>query len=144
MSLVETIKSDLKVAMKSRDKFKTQVLRMILSEFNYASASREDEANDEVAGKVLSTYHKRLIKSLDDFPEGNKRVEIQKEADLVASFLPEKLDEDEVQAAIDQVLQSTEERQFGFLMRTLMSQLGNQADGKVLNRLLRAALEKHI
>lgn len=93
MSLMERISNDMKDAMRAKDKFKTQVLRMILSDFKYAMTAKEraDTLDDESAGKVVKSYHKKLKKSLDAFPESEteRRAEISKEIEVVAAYLPE-------------------------------------------------------
>ena len=70
MSLFQKIQDDVKTAMKAREKEKVSVLRMILSELKYELAKMEaSELSDDQTIKICSTYHKRLDKSLADFPE---------------------------------------------------------------------------
>lgn len=91
MSLVEQMSNDMKDAMRAKDKFKTQVLRMVLSDFKYAMTAKErtDTLDDESAQKVVKAYHKKLKKSYDAFPETEteRRAEIAKEIDIVAVYL---------------------------------------------------------
>ena len=69
MSLFQKIQDDVKVAMKAREKEKVSVLRMILSELKIELAKMEDaELTDDQTIKICTTYHKRLDKSLADFP----------------------------------------------------------------------------
>lgn len=93
MSLMERINNDMKDAMRAKDKFKTQVLRMVLSDFKYAMTAKErsDTLDDESAQKVVKSYHKKLKKSYDAFPESEaeRRSEIAKEIEIVAAYLPE-------------------------------------------------------
>ncbi len=89
MTLQERIADDMKAAMKAKDKFRTQVLRMLLSEFNYAMMSdqRSSSLEDEQATKVMMAYRIKLKKSLDAYPEGEKRSEIAQEISLVDLYL---------------------------------------------------------
>ncbi|WP_141734900.1 GatB/YqeY domain-containing protein [Oligoflexus tunisiensis] len=89
LSLMERISEDMKTAMRARDKFKTGVLRMLLSEFKYAMTSdqRSTTLEDEQALKVITAYRKKLKKSLDAYPEGDKRTEIAQEIDIVESYM---------------------------------------------------------
>ncbi len=93
MSLVDRINEDMKNAMRAKDKFKTQVLRMVLSDFKYAmtASERTDTLSDEAAAKVIKSYHKKLKKSYDAFPESEteRRAEIAKEIEIVQAYLPE-------------------------------------------------------
>ncbi len=92
MSLQERLNNDMKDAMRAKDKFKTQVLRMVLSDFKYAMTAKEraDSLDDESAAKVIKAYHKKLKKSYDAFPESEteRRAEIAKEIEIVAVYLP--------------------------------------------------------
>ncbi len=142
MSLKVRMNEDLKTAMKARDTLRLSVLRMILSEMKYAQAAvnlREELGDDEVL-KVVSTYHKRLAKSLDEYPEGERRVAIRAELAIVEDYLPKKASEAEVAKAIDAVLAGTTDRTFGPLMKEVLAKLGGAADGKVVSQLLKARL----
>lgn len=89
LSLMERISEDMKNAMRAKDKFKTGVLRMLLSEFKYAMTSdqRSTTLEDEQALKVITAYRKKLKKSLDAYPEGEKRTEIAEEISIVESYM---------------------------------------------------------
>ena len=144
MLLVEQISADIKKSMKDRDKFRTQVLRMVLSECNYAKASiaGSDSLDDAATMKVLVSYHKRLVKSLEDYPEGDRKDTIQQEIAIVADYLPKKLDEAATAAAIQSHLAQTDDRQFGSLMKAILGDLGASADGKLVSSLLKKALKQ--
>lgn len=142
MSLKAKMNDDLKNAMKAQDKERTSVLRMILSEIKYAQAAvnvHADLPEDEVV-KVVSVYHKRLTKSMDDYPEGERRDAIRRELAIVEDYLPKKASEVEVIAAIGAVLKDTDDRNFGTLMKAVMARLGSSADGKMVSALIKTKL----
>lgn len=144
LSLKERINEDLKTAMKAKDKNRTSVLRMLLSELKYAAAAvnvHADQSEEEVL-KVVSAYHKRLTKSLDDYPEGEKRDDIRKEIATVEEYLPRKAGEDEVRRVVDQVLTSTADRTFGPLMKEVLARLGGAGDGKLVSQVLKDRLAR--
>ncbi|MBM4250948.1 MAG: hypothetical protein FJ146_03180 [Deltaproteobacteria bacterium] len=142
MGLKEKINDDLKNAMKSKDKVKLSVLRMILSEIKYAQAAvnaHQDLPESEVQ-KVVGTYQKRLVKSLDDYPEGEQRTQIKSEIAIVEQYLPKKAGIDEVKKAIEEVLKDTADRNFGPLMKEVLARLGEGGDGKIVSQLLKEKL----
>jgi len=143
LSLMDTIASDLKTAMKQQDRFTTSVLRMVLSEFKYAMTShaREETLEDDSALKILGTYQKRLEKSLSDYPDGEKKDLIRQEIALVETYLPKKVGLSEVEAAVDNLLQEVDDRQFGSLMKNLMTRFGSAADGKLISKVLKDRLK---
>jgi uncharacterized protein YqeY len=142
LSLKETITSDLKTAMKAQDKQRLSVIRMMLSEIKYAQAavSMASELPDAEVLKVVTTYHKRLSKSLEDFPEGEKRDQIRAEIAIVETYLPKKASEAEIATVVAKVMAATEDRTFGTLMKQVMAELGPSADGKLVSQLLKAKL----
>jgi uncharacterized protein YqeY len=142
MGIKTRISEDIKTAMKQQNKDRLQVLRMVLSELKYAQANsnvHEDLPEAEEI-KVVSTYQKRLEKSLNDFPDGEAKSKILAEIKVVAEYLPTKANESEIQAYIHQLLQSDNERQFGLLMKKVMTHFGAAADGKLVGDILKKSL----
>ncbi len=143
MSLKDQIRSDIKESMKIGDKHKVSVLRMLLSELQYAQTAgqTQTELDDASVLKVISAYHKRLLKSQADFPEGEKRDEIQSEIDVVSHYLPKKLSPDELDQVIEEELKQASDKNFGVLMKQLVAKLGLSVDGKLLSQKLKEKLE---
>ena len=142
MTLKERINEDLKTAMKAKDKERTSVLRMLLSEVKYAAAAVNvhAEQSDEDVLKIVALYQKRLTKSLDDYPEGEKRDDIRRELRIVDDYLPKKAGLDEVKKVVDEVLSGTSDRTFGPLMKEVLARLGGAGDGKVISQVLKDKL----
>ena len=142
MTLKERLGEDLKTAMKARDKDRTSVLRMLLSELKYAQAAinvHQELPEDEVV-KVVTSYQKRLTKSLEDFPEGERREQIRAELAIVDDYLPKRAGPEEVSRIVDEILSGTDERAFGPLMKTVMARLGMAGDGKLVSQVLKERL----
>lgn len=142
MSLSERLTHDIKESMKAKDKVRTQTLRMMLSEVKYAQAAvgMDKTLDDAAVQKVFASYHKKLAKSLDEYPEGEKRDAIRDELKIVEDYLPKKASPAEMEAVIDQVMQATSEREFGTLMKQVLAKLGGAADGKLVSEAIRKKL----
>lgn len=142
MSLKEKLNADLKEAMKAKDQVRTSVLRMILSEMKYAQAAVNihQELPDSEAERVVAGYHKRLAKSLEDYPEGERREAIRKEMAIVEDYLPKKAGPEAIAAAIAAAMSATTERNFGPLMKDVLARLGSGADGKAVSAMLKDKL----
>lgn len=139
MNLRDKISEDLKVSMKAQDKFRTGVLRMVLSEIKYAQAAvgMHNELDPAAMEKAVSGYHKKLVKSLEDYPEGDKRTTIQNEIKIVEAYLPKKLDSVAIEKIVDDVLAKTSDRNFGALMKQVMAATGPAADGKTVSEIIK-------
>ena len=142
MGLKDRINDDLKTAMKARNQEVTGVLRMILSEIKYAAAQTNvhAELDEATLEKIVTSYHKRLTKSLEEYPQGDARTKIEGEIKIVEAYLPKKAGPDEVAKAIEEVLASSADRQFGTLMKAVMARLGGAGDGKLVSELLKKKL----
>lgn len=144
MPVKDKISDDLKTAMKARDKDRVSGLRMMLSELKYAQAAvaMSVELPDDEAVKVISGYHKRLVKSLDDYPEGERRDAIRREIGLVEEYLPKKASADDVAKVVEGILSSAADRSFGALMKEAMAKLGSSADGRLVSQIIKDRLAK--
>ncbi|MCX6117533.1 MAG: GatB/YqeY domain-containing protein [Proteobacteria bacterium] len=142
MGLKDTIQEDIKTAMKAKDAGRLSVLRMILSEIKYAQAqvNLQTELPEADVQKIVSGYQKKLTKSLDDYPDGEKRTAIVNEIKIVESYLPKKASESEITNAVDKILKSTADRNFGALMKLVMAELGEAGDARLVSQLLKAKI----
>lgn len=142
MGLKDKIQEDIKNAMKAKDATRLSVLRMIMSEIKYAQAqvNLQQELPEEEVLKLVGGYQKKLTKSLDDYPEGDKKAAIQAEIRVVEEYLPKKAGEAETKAAVEKVLAATTERNFGAVMKLVMAELGGAGEGRLVSQLLKEKL----
>jgi uncharacterized protein YqeY len=141
MSVIETIKSDLKSAMRAGEKPRVGALRLVLSELQ---KSAKDGAEDELA--VLRRERKRRLEAARAYTEAGREdlaATEQDEAVLIATYLPAELSEVELQAIVKQaVIDSGAEspKDMGRAMKLAMVAVDGRADGKQVSGLIRAAL----
>ena len=142
MGLKEKISDDIKTAMKDKNKERTGVLRMLLSEIKYAEVAQStaQALDDAAVQKVIATYAKRLTKSLQDFAGTDKIDGIQAELKIIEEYLPQKASEEEVARFIDTLLDQSDERQFGNLMKQVLGHFKGSVDGKLASELLKSKL----
>ena len=142
MSLQHQIAADMKTAMKSKEKEKISVLRMLLSEIKYAQAavSMSEELPDSEVLKVVNGYHKKLTKSLKDYPEGEQKKKIEEEIIIIDAYLPKKATAEEVVAVVDKLIQEGGIKPFGVLMKEVLAVFGTSADGAVVSKILKDRL----
>ena len=103
MSLKQTIENEYKNALKSKDKNKISTYRLILSSikdldiFNRSGPNKK-ETDDEDIKKLLKKMVKQRAESIDIYKKNNRTdlLEVeQNEYDILTSFLPKQLSEDE-------------------------------------------------
>lgn len=142
MGIKEQLKEDIKVALKAGEKAKIAVIRMLLSELQYAQTAGDaaKELTDVECLKAIQSYHKKLLKSLDDFSDEVKKQTIRSEISIVEGYLPKRASESEVAIAVDKVISENSERNFGVLMKLVMAKLGDAADGALISKVLKSRL----
>ena len=103
MSLKQTIENEYKNALKSKDKNKISTYRLILSsikDLDIVNRSGPDkkETDDEDIKKLLKKMVKQRAESIDIYKKNNRTdlLEVeQNEYDILTSFLPKQLSEEE-------------------------------------------------
>ena len=145
--LIEKIHADLKEAMKSGDSTKVSTLRMLIS----AIKNREIElrslgkvVDDSEILSVIGKQVKQRKESISSFTEAGRTELADKEkAELAVllSFLPAQLSEEEVREEVKKVISSSENREFGVLMKPLMATFKGKADGSIVKRILEEELK---
>jgi len=141
MSLADTVKQDLALAMKAGEKERVGALRLVLSELQKTA---KEGNGDEFA--VLRRERKRRLESAAAFRDAG-RDELadgeEAEARLIESYLPARLDEDALRAIVAAAIAETaasSPKDMGAVMKVAMAKAQGNADGKVVSGLVREAL----
>jgi uncharacterized protein YqeY len=139
MGLKERIQEDIKTAMKAKDAARLSVLRMLMAEIKnqQAQVNLREELPEDVVLKVVGSYQKKLTKSLDDYPVGDARNALLSEIKVVDEYLPQKASEEQTRKAVDKVLASTADRNFGAVMKLVIAELQGQGDGKLVSSIIK-------
>ena len=147
MSGIKTqISNDVKDAMRSKDKDRLAALRLILAAFKQKEVDERIELSDEQSISVLNKMAKQHRDSIEQFGQANRDVLIKKEQlelDIIDSYLPEKLSEEEVNLLIDEAISETganSVKDMGKVIGLLKGKLQGQADMGEVSRLIRGKL----
>lgn len=145
--IIDQLREDMKAAMKSGDKPRLGVVRMLISELKNARINSGADLDDAAEQKVLSSYAKKRREAMQAARDGG-REEIaereQYEYDVVTSYLPAQLSEDDLRAIIERhvaaVGADAGPKAFGEVMKAVMAEVGSSADGKMVSALVREML----
>ena len=147
MSGIKTqISNDVKDAMRSKDKDRLAALRLILAAFKQKEVDERIELSDEQSISVLNKMAKQHRDSIEQFGQANRDDLIKKEQlelDIIESYLPEKLSEEEVSLLIDEAISETganSAKDMGKVIGVLKGKLQGQADMGEVSRLIRGKL----
>jgi uncharacterized protein len=141
VSLLTQIQHDVKDAMKAGEKERVHALRLIVNELQ--KAAKENGA-DEL--EVLQRERKRRFEAAEAYRDGG-RTELadaeEREAELIGSYMPEQLSDDELGAIVgDAVAESgaSSPREMGKVMALVMPQVKGRADGKRVSNAVKEKL----
>ena len=131
MSLLNQVQDDVKSALKAGDRERVHALRLIADALQKAE---KDNGGDPV--EVLQRERKRRLEAAEAYREGGRTETAeaeQREADLIASYLPEQLSDEELSQIVgDAVAESgaSSPQEMGKVMSLVMPHVKGRADGK--------------
>lgn len=136
MNLSEQIASDLKDAMKARDKVKLNTVRMIKSALMNEKIKVGHELSSDEELTVLNREKKQREESIAEFTHANRNDladETKQELKIVESYLPKQLSAEELKEIVADTIKevgATGKSDFGKVMKAIMPKIKGKADGK--------------
>ena len=148
MSTLDQLTSDLTTAMKARDALRLSTRRQIIAavRFEAKAGTVEKELTEDEVLKILAREVKKRRDSAQIYTDAgapDRAATENAEADLIETYLPAQLSDDELQALVAAVVAdvgATSVRDMGAVMKEATARAGASADGKKLSTLVRAAL----
>jgi len=141
MSVLERVQADVRTAMKAGERERAAALRMIVDSLQQDAKLGK---GDEVA--VLQRERKKRLEAAEAYADAGREEQAASErfeAELVESYLPEQISEEELGELVEAAIAETgasERRQMGQVMSALMPKLGGRADGKRVSAAVREKL----
>ncbi|GGL40322.1 GatB/YqeY domain-containing protein [Sporolactobacillus putidus] len=146
MSLVDRLTTDMKQAMKAKDKVRLSVIRMIKTSLQNESIKNGKPLSEDEALAVLTRELKQRKDSLREFENAGRQDlvdEVSEEIAIVQSYMPEQLSDDEILSIIDETISEVGAKSsadIGKVMKAVMPKVKGRADGSQINRLVRTKL----
>jgi uncharacterized protein YqeY len=145
--LSEKISDDYKEALKSGDKDRVSILRMVKAAIKNKEIEKRSPVSDEEISAILRSYVKRAHESIEQFSKAG-RIDLaekeKKELAIIQSYLPQQINEDEIRVIIKDAINETGAagaKDMGKVMKAVMSKTKGLADGKLVNNLVKEMLE---
>lgn len=146
MSFKQILQQDMKTAMKEKDTIRKNVITMVRAAILQQEKDKRIELDDEDIIEVIAKAAKQRKDSIPDFEKGNRPdlvKNLEREIEILMSYLPEQLDENELDEIVAQTIfevgaQSVKD--IGKVMKELMPKVKGRADGKIVNQLVRKHL----
>lgn len=144
----DKLQEDIKAAMIARDEEKLSTLRMLKSAIQYDEINKglDYKATDEDILDVIAKEIKKRREAIDLYEKGG-RPELaekeKKELEMLQTYLPEQMDEEEVKKLVDEAVTSTGAtgmQDMGKVMGVLMPQVKGKAEAGMVSNLVRTRL----
>lgn len=147
-TLFEQVSSDIRTAMKARDKARLEALRNIKKVFIEAKTApgANDTLEDSAALKILQKLAKQGEESAETYAKANRQDLADEELAQVAvikEYLPKPLTEEEITAQVKGLIAQTGAqgmKDMGKVMGLATKQMAGKADGKVISTIVRKML----
>ena len=145
-SLTETIKAEMKAAMKARDKDRLSTIRLIQAEFKRIEVDERIEIDDARALAVLDKMVKQRRDSAQQYSDAGREELAARENEEIAvlqEFLPTQLSESELVELVDQAIADSGAsgmQAMGPVMGQLKPKLAGRADMGAVSKLVKERL----
>ena len=141
--LLDSIKKDLKIAMKAKETLKISTLRMITSsikniEINNRTSSKDESSNESLSDNEIIQLLTKMIKQRKESAEIYKesdRSDIEKkendEIEIIEQYMPSQINDDEIDKLINEIIDETGSssiKDMGRVMTILKEKYSGQMD----------------
>ncbi len=146
MSLKTQLTEDMKSAMKAGDKDRLKVVRLMLADIKRVEVDSRQEVDEAGGISILEKAVKQRRDSIEQFDKGGREdlSAIEKaELDIIQTYLPEQLGEDELTALVDEVIAATGAesiRDMGKVMGAIKAKAAGKADMGTVGAMVKARL----
>jgi uncharacterized protein YqeY len=144
--ILDRLTDDMKEAMKSGDKLRLGVVRMLMSELKNERIAAKQDLSQQDEEKVIASYAKKRKESIEKYLEGGRKdlaEKEEKEYEITISYLPKQLGQDELKAIIQKHIEelgASGKKDFGRVMKSVMEEVGSRAEGAKVSAMLREHL----
>ena len=148
MDLKTQLTNDLKDGLRSGDKLRVSVIRLLTAMIKNREVDKRGPLTDPEVLQAISTSCKQRQEAIDQYRQGGRDDLASKEAAelvILQSYLPKPLTAEELQGLVQEAIreaQATSAKEMGKVMALLMPRVTGRADGKVVNTMVRETLSK--
>jgi len=149
VELKAQLTEDLKASLRSGDKLRTSVIRLLSAVIKNREVEKRSPLTDAEVIQAISASCKQRQEAIEQFGRGGRQDLVDKETAELAilqSYLPAALSPDELQVLVQEAIRESQAaslREMGKVMALLMPKVTGRADGKIVSALVREMLSKN-
>jgi len=140
------LQDNLKEAMKSKDNFKRDAIRFLMSALKQIEVDERKELSDADIIKIIQKSLKQRDDAATAFKDADRMDLYEKEiaeASILKSYLPQQLSDEALKVIVQKHIQSsgaTSLKEIGKIMAGVLSECEGVADGKRINAIAKELL----
>ncbi len=144
--LKSKLQDDLKVAMKTKDNFKRDVIRFLMSALKQIEVDERKDLSDSDIVKIIQKSLKQREDALSAFKEAGRDDLYEKElaeATILKNYLPQQLSDENLKVIIQKHILATGAtslKEIGKIMSGVLAECEGVADGKRINTIAKELL----
>ena len=146
MSLKEQLMTEVKAAMKAKEKTRLGTLRLVMAAIKQIEVDERIELDDTRIMSVLEKMVKQRKDSIEQFGKANRQdlIDVEEaELAIIKTFLPEPMSEDELAGIVANAVTETgaeSMKDMGKVMAILKAAAAGRADMGLVSKLVKAKL----
>lgn len=148
MSVYDKLLADMKDAMKARDKVRLGVIRGIKSQImNAKVADSNHNLTEEQITDIIMKEIKQQKESLEEFKKADRQdlvADQEAKLKIAEEYAPKQMSNEEVQKIVNETISQVGAESmadFGKVMGAIMPKVKGQADGSVINQMVKKQLQ---
>ncbi|WP_298787943.1 GatB/YqeY domain-containing protein [uncultured Marinococcus sp.] len=146
MELMDRLSSDMKSAMKNKEKQRLNVIRGLRASMQNEAIKLNKELDESEATAVLNREMKQRKDSLHEFESAGREdlaEQTRFEMDVISEYLPAPLSNEELESIVKETIQeenASSMKDMGTVMSAVMPKISGKADGSQVNQLVKKHL----
>jgi len=145
--LKQKLADDLKLALRSGDKSRRSVIRLVMAAMQKAEIAEQTALNDPDILGIIAKEVRQRQESIEAFRQGNRQdLVAQEEAEMAIlnEYLPRQMSREEITAEARRIIEEVGAQgpaDKGKVMPKLIAQLKGKADGREINAIVTELLQ---
>lgn len=142
----EKILEDLKSAMKSQDKEKLSVIRMVKGAISLEEINKKIEISDDDIIAIIAKQIKTRKESIVDFEKGNRQdlvEQTKREIEILNQYMPQQFSEEEISNILNEIFDQVQPKgisDMGKVMKEASSRFKGRADMSSVSQMIKDRL----
>lgn len=134
--------------MRAGDRLKLSTLRMLVAAIKQKEIDTRTELSDDDVISIIEKQMQQRLEAAEQYESAGRNELFEKEsqeAEILKTYLPEKISEDDVIAMIEKIISDmgvVSMKEMGSIMAALKNEAGSKIDMKLASQLVREIISK--